>query len=384
MSRFLFPILLTLALPGAWLHAFQLANPDPQPTETVKDQIPDQEGPPAPAQDQTPDLLDPKIEHPEGAENKPAENEMDPFLDERVKRGMKYLANQQEENGSFGRGRFANHVAITSLAGLAFMSGGHVPGRGIYGDQVQGALEFVLDNCQESGLIAAQTAHGPMYGHGFATLFLGEIYGMSPSDDRLRVCLEKAVDLIVRTQNREGGWRYQPVPVDADVSVTICQVMALRSARNAGIKVPRKTIERAVTYIRDCQNSDGGFRYMTRAGTSAWPRTAAGVATLFYAGIYDDDSIDSGLGYLMRTAHPSNGRVRQSHYYYGQYYAAQAMYLAGGNWWRSWWPAVRENILRRQSNNGGWLDHHIGGSYSTAMALIILQVPKRYLPIFQR
>ena len=108
------------------------------------------------------------------------------------------------------------------------------------------------------------------------------------------------------------------------------------------------------------------------------------MATLFYAGIYEDDSIDTGLGYLMRTAHPSNGRIRQSHYYYGQYYAAQAMYLAGGNWWRSWWPAVRENILRRQSNNGGWLDHHIGGSYSTAMALIVLQVPKRYLPIFQR
>ncbi|MAT80104.1 MAG: prenyltransferase [Phycisphaerae bacterium] len=330
------------------------------------------------------DHLSSLIEHPEGAENIPADDEMDAYLLERIQRGLAYLSGQQEENGSFGRGRFSNHVAITSLAALAFMADGHVPGRGPYGDQVQSALEFILDNAQESGLIAAQAAHGPMYGHGFATLFLGEIYGMSLSDDRVREVLEKAVDLIVRTQNREGGWRYQPVPVDADVSVTICQVMALRSARNAGIKVPRSTIERAVRYIRDCQNIDGGFRYMTRAGSSAWPRTAAGVAALFYAGIYEDNSINRGLGYLIRTSLPGSTRVRESHYYYGQYYAVQSMYLAGGSWWRTWWPAIRETLLRRQSANGGWLDHHIGGAYSTSMALIILQMPKRYLPIFQR
>ncbi|MEE2908545.1 MAG: prenyltransferase/squalene oxidase repeat-containing protein, partial [Planctomycetota bacterium] len=334
--------------------------------------------------DEAVDLLAPQTKHPEGAENLPTMDEMDVHMLERIDRGLAYLAGQQEDNGSFGRGRFSNHVAITSLAALAFMSDGHVPGRGIYGNRVQTALDFILENAQESGLIAAQAAHGPMYGHGFATLFLGEIYGMSYADDRVREVLEKAVDLIVRTQNREGGWRYQPVPVDADVSVTICQVMALRSARNAGIKVPRSTIERAVRYVRDCQNDDGGFRYMTRSGNSAWPRTAAGVTTLFYAGIYEDDSINHGLGYLVRTSLPGQNRVRQSHYYYGQYYAVQAMYLAGGNWWRTWWPAVREGLLRRQSANGGWLDHHIGGAYSTAMALIVLQVPKRYLPIFQR
>ena len=330
------------------------------------------------------DYLSPLIEHPEGAENIPALNEMDDHLLERIKQGLAYLSGQQEENGSFGRGRFSNHVAITSLAALAFMADGHVPGRGTYGEQVQSALDFILENAQESGLIAAQAAHGPMYGHGFATLFLGEIYGMSFTDDRVREVLEKAVDLIVRTQNREGGWRYQPVPVDADVSVTICQVMALRSARNAGIKVPSSTIERAVRYIRDCQNPDGGFRYMTRTGNSAWPRTAAGVAALFYAGIYEDNSINQGLGYLVRVALPGQSRVRESHYYYGQYYAVQAMYLAGGSWWRTWWPAIRETLLRRQSTNGAWLDHHIGGAYSTSMALIILQMPKRYLPIFQR
>ena len=117
----------------------------------------------------------------------------------------------------------------------------------------------------------------------------------------------KAVELIVGTQNEEGGWRYNPVPYDADVSVTICQVMALRSARNSGIKVPKQTIDRAVEYVRKCQNPDGGFKYMLQAGGSAWPRSAAGVSTLYYAGIYEDDSINRGLDYLMRNSFPGTG-----------------------------------------------------------------------------
>ena len=43
--------------------------------------------------------------------------------------------------------------------------------------------------------------------------------------------LAKAVKLIRNTQNAQGGWRYQPRRTEADISVTICQVMALRAAR---------------------------------------------------------------------------------------------------------------------------------------------------------
>lgn len=319
-----------------------------------------------------------------GAENAPLVDEMNSALHESVKRGFEYLAGQQIENGSFGRGRFENHVGITSLAAIAFMSDGHLPGRGVHGDRVSRALDFILQHATETGLIAAETSHGPMYGHGFATLFLGEIYGMTERDESVRTALEKATELIVRTQNPEGGWRYQPIPSDADVSVTICQVMALRSARNAGIKVPESTITKAVNYVKQCQNVDGGFRYMIRDGNSAWPRTAAGVASLFYAGIYEGDAIEKGLDYLEQRATPGQKGVRQSHYYYGQYYAVQAMYMAGGPRWDRWWRAIRSDLIERQSINGGWLDHHVGGAYASSMSLIVLQMPKRYLPIFQR
>ena len=320
-----------------------------------------------------------------GAQNAPAIDEMTKKLDTTVRRGLKSLRTQQNIDGSFGRGRYGRHVGITALCALAFMADGNLPGRGRYGSEVQNALEFVLASATETGLLAAETSHGPMYGHGFATLFLGEIYGMNPSDERVRDVLGRAVQLIVNAQNDDGGWRYNPVPYDADVSVTICEIMALRSARNAGIKVPRKTIDKAIEYVRACQNNDGGFRYMEQSGGSAWPRTAAGVASLFYAGIYEDEAIEEGLDYLVRAAMPGRGNLTGGgHFFYGHYYAVQAMYLAGGEWWSRWWPAIRTELMNRQASSGGWQDHQIGEAYATAMSLIVLQMPKRYLPIFQK
>lgn len=327
---------------------------------------------------------------PGSAQNNAMAGEITPELDRSVTRGLAALARTQNEDGSFGDGRWGRSVAITALACLAFMADGNLPGRGAYGEQVSRGLDFVLANCSESGLVAAEAANGPMYGHGFATLFLGEIYGMTAGDGdveraaRIHNALLKAVRLIQTTQNDQGGWRYNPVPTDADVSVTICQIMGLRAARNAGLEVARDTIDKAVEYVRKCQNPDGGFKYQLDTGPSAWPRSAAGVASLYYAGIYQDDAIDRGLKYLQDAALPGRPNPNKAHYFYGHYYAVQAMYLAGGPAWEAWWPAIREELIQTQQPDGLWDDPTVGESYGTAMSLIILQMPKRYLPIFQK
>lgn len=313
--------------------------------------------------------------------------EITPELDESVALGLTFLASQQNPDGSFGDGAWGRGIAVTSLAALAFMADGQMPDRGQHGEVIRKALEYVLDRSGESGLLADDQAPSPMYGHGFAALFLGEVYGMSGGDEaqreRLHEALVKAVRLIERSQNDEGGWRYNPVPTDADVSVTICQVMALRSARNAGIEVSSEVIDNAVDYVKRCQNPDGGFRYQERNGSSAWPRSAAGVATLYYAGEFTDEAIDPGVNYLIREALPGQG-LRRGYFYYGHYYAVQAMFLAGGDAWRTWWPAARRELIDLQDGNGAWPDRTVGTAYGTAMALIVLQMPKRYLPIYQK
>ena len=324
------------------------------------------------------------------AQNNAMDNEITPELTAAVNKGMRYLVSTQITDGSFGDGRYGKNVAVSALAGIALMADGNLPGRGQYGEAVAKCVEYILSNCTESGLVAGDTANGPMYGHGFATLFLGEVYGMTSGggdtalSGRLHEALVKSIHLIEQTQNEEGGWRYNPVPYDADVSVTICQIMALRSARNAGIEVSKETIDRAVEYVRKCQNPDGGFKYQLESGQSGWPRSAAGIASLYYAGIYKDDAIDRGLAYLIREALPGQPAASKAHYYYGHYYAVQAMYLAGGQSWARWWPAIREELIKSQAEEGSWEDRSVGYAYATSMSLIILQMPKRYLPIFQK
>jgi len=295
--------------------------------------------------------------------------------------GLAWLAKQQAADGSFGTGSY--RVAVTSLAGLAFMGSGSSPGRGPWGPQIDKALTYVLDNTAPSGFISSPPeSRNPMYGHGFGALFLAEAYGMTRRGE-IREKLEKSVRLIVDTQNAEGGWRYQPVRRDADLSVTICQINALRAARNAGVFVPRETVEACLKYVRQSQNPDGGFRYMMQDGTSAFPRSAAGLVALYSAAVYDSKEIDSGFEYLRRNLPEIQFGRRSPHYFYGHYYAAQAMWIRGGDDWAQWYPAIRDELVARQTAQGHWIDH-FGNDYGTAMALIILQMPNNTLPIFQR
>lgn len=300
-----------------------------------------------------------------------------------IEHGLKWLASQQHDDGGFGVGPSRGNVAVCALAGMAMMSGGSTPGRGPYGAQVNRCVDYLLASAQPSGFIAGPDAsRGPMYGHGFATMFLAECYGMSARPE-LRDRLAKAVSIIVNSQNKEGGWRYQAVRADADISVTVCQIMALRAARNAGIFVPNETIDRAIDYVKRSQNADGGFMYMIQGGESAFPRSAAAVAALYSAGVYKGPEITKGLDYLMQFL-PNDDAVRhESYYFYGQYYAAQAMWQAGGERWNRWYPAIRDELVARQHEDGSWLSSK-GNEYATAMALIVLQMPNNYLPIFQR
>jgi hypothetical protein len=326
-----------------------------------------------------------------------------------IDRGLAYLDNQQHADGSFGTLNHRGNVAITSLCGLAFMAGGNQPGRGRYGRAVNKALEFVINleqRSQPQGFLhnPAAMQNGPMYGHGFGTLFLAEAYGMVQNADlreRIRPALSRAVQLIIRTQNPEGGWRYRPEPVEADISVTICQIMALRAARNAGFAVPGEVASKCIKYVEKCQdiNGDGGFRYQRNAfGHTGFARTAAGVVALYSAGVYKGKAIDRGLEYLMQRCKPgaANAPVHQwqrqemlMHYYYGHYYAVQAMWIAGAPYWTQWYPAIRDELVNHPDHNpdGSWWDRRTFPHcphYCTAMACIILQVPNNYLPIFQR
>lgn len=314
-----------------------------------------------------------------------------PQTQQAIDRGLDFLVQMQRPDGSFGSSsNYEGHVAVTALAGLAFLGSGSTPGRGRYGEALDRAVTNIIEHTGPTGLITTEEhkLQNPMYGHGFATLFLAEVYGMSPQP-RLREKLKLAVNLILTSQNKEGGWRYFPVRREADVSVTVCQMMALRAARNAGLAVPKSTVDACVEYVRRCQNPDGGFSYNLSPGgapgtPSLMPRSAAGLVALYSAGIYEGREIERGLRFLQEQSPRGDAFRQEAFYYYGQYYAAQAMWHAGGNYWRRWYPMVRDELLARQNANGKWIDMSVCPEYGTAMACIVLQLPNNYLPIFQR
>lgn len=308
-----------------------------------------------------------------------------PAAQRSIDQALAFLAAAQQEDGSMGSGSYRGNVAVSALAGVAFLASGSTPGRGPYGQNISRCLDYTLSRTQESGFIVAaeSSSHGPMYGHGFATMFLAECYGMSPRPE-LREKLGKAVRLIINTQNKEGGWRYLPQRLDADLSVTICEVMALRAARNAGLHVPKETIDRTIDYVKRSQNADGGFMYMaSQGGDSAFARSAAGVVALYSAGVYRGPEIAKGLGYLNGFLPKAGVTRRENYYFYGHYYAVQAMWHAGGEHWRQWYPAIRDELISRQRRDGSWMCP-ISVEVATAMSAIVLQTPNNYLPIFQR
>ncbi len=311
---------------------------------------------------------------------------MTPATQAAIARGLDYLSAVQRPNGAYGSAIYRDDVGVTALCGLAYLSAGHLPGRGKYGAVVERTLQFLLNSTDPAGFINSteSRSHGPMYGHGFATLFLAEVYGTTPRRE-IKEKLKLAVNLIITTQNREGGWRYYPQRKDADISVTVCQIMALRAARNAGIEVPKSTVDACIKYVKDSQNADGGFKYQLRTNRhSIFPRSAAGVVALYSAGLYEGPEIERGLNYLMESI-PEGAIFRQeAHYFYGHYYAVQAMWHAGGDHWMRWYPAIREELVSRQSRDGGWSDPQHCTEYGTAMACLVLQMPNNYLPIFRR
>ncbi|RMG07056.1 MAG: prenyltransferase [Planctomycetota bacterium] len=352
-------------------------------------------------------------EEPREVYRKPVE--VTPEAQRAIERGLRFLSTRQERRGEYkgayqdGIGRKVNHrylahqgyhVGVTGLVGMAFLSNGSTPGRGPYGEQVQGCVDFILRTIKPNGF--ATHDHSRMYSHAFATLFMAEVYGMAPSA-RVRKGLRRMVDLIVSSQNEQGGWRYMPAAKDSDLSITVCQVQALRAARNVGVRVPKETIDAAIRYVKrsyirqstSFQHVPGGFWYQVyenfplRPSRTSFALTAAGVTALYGAGVYEGPEIRGGLRYLFDPRNrPAPSGMRQTFdYFYGHYYAIQAFFQAGDAgpvpYWSRWYPRIRDELVAGQFADGRWQDL-VGPNYATAMACIILQIPYRYLPIFER
>jgi hypothetical protein len=305
-----------------------------------------------------------------------------------IEKASRWLVKQQSSNGSWKLDDREGHpVAMTGYAMLALMGAGNLPDEGPHGEAVRLGMEYLLGQIQPDGLFRDAIGGKYMYNHGIATIALCEIYGQSGVSS-LKPKVERLVKTILEAQDDAGGWRYQPSPRGADISVTVLQAVALRSAVNAGLAVPAETIKKALDYVRTCSvPNTGGFSYQAGGGSPGFARTAAAIYTLQVMGVYDDPLIDPGLRYLTNDAKDTGW------FTYGHYYAAPAFYIKGENIWKQWYGAIHDKLVDGVTEAGDeayWDPKFDNGNqgqgrvYVTAVYIHILAMPFHYIPLYQR
>lgn len=319
-----------------------------------------------------------------------------------VRKAEAWLAGQQNRDGSWSASAGARGgypIAMTSVAGLALLATGNTPSRGKYASNVRRAVDYLIDRQQASGVFQSPSEMRTMHGHGYAMLFLGEVYGMTGHQakgpdllhDRLREVLVKAVDLTAKAQTAQGGFGYEASPSRGDEgSVTVTQIQGLRACMNAGIDVPREIIDKSYRYLEICQGTDGGiaYSYATRTGGSRPALTAAAIATL-YSQSNDESEVAKKCWHFIET----NGLIKNNiedprirgFFMYSHFYISQVAYIRGGDEWKNYFPQIRELLLNRQNGDGSWQGEGGAGLvFGTSLAIVILQLPYKYLPIFDR
>ncbi len=317
-------------------------------------------------------------------------------VDDAVRRGIDYLLENQEEDGALSyerKKRGANENAMTSLALLAMAAVGHQPtDPTTEGRAMARAMDFILheDRIAKDGYFGKSDG-SRMYGHGITTLMLAEMLGMGVDDEQdrlIRERLELALDLTLRSQNKNrkskfyGGWRYTPGSNDADMSVTCWQLMALRSAKNAGLDVPAEAIDRAIAFLKNCYHEKSHqFAYQPGQG-GRYSDTAMALLSLQVCGQYEAREVIESSDWLLKY----DLHAGENWFFYGTYYFAQGMYQRGDAHADHARHVVEQIMLKQQKENGSWHGrrHEENRVYATSMALLALSVRYHFLPIYQR
>jgi hypothetical protein len=320
-----------------------------------------------------------------------------------VSAGLKWLAQAQRSDGSWSLvGPYAdravneNKPAATAMALLAFMGAGNTHKEGEYRERVERGVTFLLKLQNREGFFADNVPFNQQtYAHAQATIAICELYGMT-GDSYMKEACQKAVRYCERAQSPGGGWRYQPRE-NGDTSVTGWYVMALISARMAGLDVDSEVLERVHNFLnlvqrrgRTTQADPDGERYAYQPYSVGTPAmTAEGMLCRLYLGwSTKDPRIVEGAELLVNN--PISGDEGRISYYYW-YYATTTLHHMGGTAWNEWNQSMKVELPKLQDHDGkeagSWppgQDSHAsagGRLYSTCLALYCLESYYRHLPL---
>jgi len=284
-------------------------------------------------------------------------------------------------------------TALTGLALLTYLGAGYTHQDGKFATTVGNGLDFLIAQQKPDGDLRGSSKAVGMYCHAMATLALCEAYALS-LDERLRDPAERAVAFLVRGRARDGqAWRYEPAAPAGDTSILGWVVMALKSAREVGLRVPDQTGVGRGTLLwldRVAAGRDKGLaRYQPTEPVTATMTAEAWVCRQFQGVGGPGASSSEAAAYLLQ--HESD--KGDSNFYYW-YYGTLAMYQHGGQPWTRWNGRIRDRVVKLQRSSGhqsgSWdPDDSMYGAkggriYCTTLAALTLEVYYRYLRLYDK
>jgi hypothetical protein len=281
-------------------------------------------------------------------------------------------------------------TGVSGLALLAFLGAGHTHLDGPYQNTVARGLEFLMRSQGANGnLGGGAELYAHMYCHGMALLALSEAYALT-RDDRLERAVRRGMAYTLAAQHpTTGGWRYQPGDSQGDTSQLGWQLMALKSAKLAGIDVPQRAEAGMTRFLGTVKaGQHGGLAsYRPNERASATMTAEALVCRHFLGLPSGDPAAIKEAGELLLGELPGKGKANL--YYW--YYATLAMHQLQGEYWERWNAALRTALVDSQQfdgeHAGSWSPDTIWGGYggrvyTTAMGALCLEVYYRFLPLY--
>ncbi len=333
----------------------------------------------------------------------------------------KLCVNQDAARYGDGRGLPDHDVGVTALAVLAFAGYGHTHRDGVYPEYVDCLKKAVnyLKKVQvrsndpgTNGRFGENTAEQWIYDHSIATMAMAELLVMSNDVIGLKKPVTDAIKLCLHSQNDGFGWRYGIKPGDNDTSVTGWMVLALKTAKNARLDIPKEAYERAfagaLTWFNRATSTTGKAGYqapgdegsrLAKGHPDPYPyskdlscMTAVAVLCRLFAGeSRGTQSIKDGIKILMLHQpkwQEQKGRALSTINMYYWYYGSYALFQYGGPDWLKWNEDMKKSLLetQRQGNideDGSWdpIDEWgiAGGRvYTTAIGAMTLEVYYRF------